>query len=283
MEKSVMLQWNPYPIRCVTAAGTTVPGRSSSERVTRWYELEYVLEGNGAVIMNGVSFPAVPGSLFLRPPGLNVQSVQPYRSLLIVFDLCYDPSRQSAYDEKNFLAGDAGILPELDAESLRLRTGEPVWDWFEEFSDAYLSSAPGRWLTMKTLILRILEFLLEHKSECETKSKSLANHAGQITALQNHIRSHLAESFSLKQASTMCGLSEGFLCRTFRKINGLSLVEYVNQTKIGYAKRLLSETNLSVKAIALAAGFQTETYFYTLFRRLEGVTPTRFREMHRFP
>lgn len=284
MDKLDTVSWNPYPIRCLTSSGPLLDGGSYPPRTTRWYELEYIQEGSGSIITAGEELPAVKGRLFLRPPGLPVQGRLPYRSILIIFDLCYDPARLPLYGEKEFLdgGGDAG-KPLLSAAYLATRSTEPVRDWFDAFGDAYLSSSANRWLTMKTLLFQLLGYVTSSDAGGAPLPRSVALHAGELTALQNYIRSHISEPFSLGQAAALCGLSEGFLCRIFRRMNGISLVEYVNETKIGYAKRLLSETNLPIKAIAAAAGFQTETYFYTLFKRIEGVTPTRFREMHRYP
>jgi YesN/AraC family two-component response regulator len=67
----------------------------------------------------------------------------------------------------------------------------------------------------------------------------------------------------------------------FREIVGDNVIAYVNRCKIRDAKKSLIDTNKAVKEISFEYGFENETYFYTLFKKLEGITPSEFRVQHR--
>ncbi len=54
------------------------------------------------------------------------------------------------------------------------------------------------------------------------------------------------------------------------------------QKRIEAAKKLLSETEIPIAQIALEIGFQSQSRFTTLFRRLTGTTPRAFRGKHGF-
>jgi AraC-like DNA-binding protein len=54
-------------------------------------------------------------------------------------------------------------------------------------------------------------------------------------------------------------------------------MEYVQQQRMGHAKRLLLNTDLSVFQVAARTGYEDPYYFSRLFSRTQGVSPTRFR------
>jgi AraC family transcriptional regulator len=66
------------------------------------------------------------------------------------------------------------------------------------------------------------------------------------------------------------------LTRGFRASRGCSIGDYINQSRIDTAKRLLGGED-SVKAIARAMGFASASSFSYAFRRGAGVTPRQFR------
>lgn len=53
--------------------------------------------------------------------------------------------------------------------------------------------------------------------------------------------------------------------------------EYVLNYRLGIAKILLLETNLSVNAICFESGFSSESVFCSAFKKKTGVTPTAYR------
>jgi AraC-like DNA-binding protein len=59
--------------------------------------------------------------------------------------------------------------------------------------------------------------------------------------------------------------------------------EYINSYRIAEAKRLLAEHGPAAKTITdiyFAVGFNSKSVFNTFFKRLEGVTPSQFREQN---
>lgn len=73
------------------------------------------------------------------------------------------------------------------------------------------------------------------------------------------------------------GLSTNYLRDLFHQVHGVSLSRVILRKRIDYARTLLLQTDLPVREIAEAAGFQNTNYFYTLFRRETGRTPREFR------
>jgi len=53
------------------------------------------------------------------------------------------------------------------------------------------------------------------------------------------------------------------------------------QQRLSLAKELLELTDLSVSEVALQAGYSCFSYFIHLFKRKEGMTPSRYRKVRR--
>jgi AraC family transcriptional regulator len=81
---------------------------------------------------------------------------------------------------------------------------------------------------------------------------------------------------TLAELAGLCNMSVRQLTRGFRESRGCSIGDYVNQSRIDTAKRLLGGDQ-SVKSIARSMGFSSPSSFSYAFRRGAGVTPRQFR------
>jgi AraC-like DNA-binding protein len=77
------------------------------------------------------------------------------------------------------------------------------------------------------------------------------------------------------------GLSSSYLRDLFKRREGIALLEYVGKARLALAKRLLTETDDSVRSICDQAGFINYSYFFTYFKKMTGCTPSEYREGER--
>lgn len=82
---------------------------------------------------------------------------------------------------------------------------------------------------------------------------------------------------SLADLAGLCNISVRQLTRGFRTSRGCSIGDYMAQSRIETAKRRLA-TDDSIKVIATAMGFASQSTFTFAFRRATGVTPNEFRQ-----
>ncbi|WP_312296487.1 AraC family transcriptional regulator [Chryseobacterium sp.] len=76
-------------------------------------------------------------------------------------------------------------------------------------------------------------------------------------------------------------ISRGYLTEVIREVTGYSAQYYIHQEVLIEAKRLLAFTHLTVKEIAYELGYNDHTYFSRLFSKLEGQSPSKFREKNK--
>ena len=74
--------------------------------------------------------------------------------------------------------------------------------------------------------------------------------------------------------------NENYLAAAIRDgHNGQSFSDYINSSRLSFARQLLQEkSELSIKEVAIEAGFSSYKYFHQLFRKEFGMSPSDFRE-----
>ncbi len=83
---------------------------------------------------------------------------------------------------------------------------------------------------------------------------------------------------SIRELATRLGVSGQYLGRLFMRRLGCSPLQYVNRLRLDRAKALMRETRLPLQEVAWASGFENAFYFSRLFHKLEGESPSRYRE-----
>ena len=98
-----------------------------------------------------------------------------------------------------------------------------------------------------------------------------------LAHVAQYINKHLRRALSVRELADQACMSEPNFYRTFRQTFGLTPVEYINQQRIALAGSLLRNTNRGITDICLDCGFNSLTYFTTLFRREVGMPPAQYR------
>ena len=76
----------------------------------------------------------------------------------------------------------------------------------------------------------------------------------------------------------MLGISVSQLKRVFHEQIGQSMVSYLTALRIGEAKRLIREGNLTFTQIAERIGIESIYYFSNLFKKQTGMSPTEYEK-----
>lgn len=96
-------------------------------------------------------------------------------------------------------------------------------------------------------------------------------------AAMAEIRDRLEAPPAVPDLARMVGTHEKRLGQIFRERVGMTVSAFAAEERIGAARRLLSETDMSVQRIAEQVGFGTGANFTTAFRKRMGMTPTLYR------
>lgn len=97
----------------------------------------------------------------------------------------------------------------------------------------------------------------------------------------DYVKAHFMEPLELADIAKSVCYTEYYLTRKFQREMGLSLRDYILNTRLEYAKIQLISTEDSVRQISEKLQFGTRNYFTRVFREKEGCTPVEYRERAR--
>ncbi|MBR0781983.1 helix-turn-helix domain-containing protein [Bradyrhizobium iriomotense] len=105
-----------------------------------------------------------------------------------------------------------------------------------------------------------------------------------LRRVEDYVKAHFERHINLIDLASAAGLSRMHFAAQFRVATGYRPCEYVLHHRIERAKSLLSGSEMPLVEVALAAGFCTQAHFSTVFKRMVGETPARWRsEMKQSP
>lgn len=113
----------------------------------------------------------------------------------------------------------------------------------------------------------------------EVNKKNLSSNNNQIISAIDYIEDNFKENITLDKIAATCNLSPCYFSKLFKKEMGINFNTYLNNKKIEYAKEILKTTDTPILNIALDLGFDDCGYFIKVFKKVEGVTPKKYREI----
>lgn len=94
----------------------------------------------------------------------------------------------------------------------------------------------------------------------------------------SYIDTHFLEPVTLDDIARACHISKSYLSHMFRDVKKQSVMQYVLNKRLEYAKNLILTTKLTVEEIALSSGFNNPSYFSRVFKEIYSVTPLSIRK-----
>ena len=93
-----------------------------------------------------------------------------------------------------------------------------------------------------------------------------------------HLIANFREPVRLEEVLNLTALSRPTFARQFKQHAGLTFSAFLNRLRLQAACQALTESNQSVMEIALACGFTQISFFNRLFLRMQGCSPSAFRQ-----
>ena len=129
-------------------------------------------------------------------------------------------------------------------------------------------------------MLRLLSSFAQHLSLVanELMIKQSAAEPPAVTKARAFIAEHLGEELSLPQVAHAASMSAFYFCKVYKATTGLTFTDYVSRARVEKTKQLLLNPNMRVSEAAYEAGFQSLSQFNRVFRRVEGQSPSTYRD-----
>lgn len=123
-------------------------------------------------------------------------------------------------------------------------------------------------------MLRLLHYLRTHTTQ------SIPSAQGFVAQAICFIGENISWDIRLADVCRAVNVSKFYLCRSFKEHTGMTVMEYILNTRIVLAKNELKKTSLSIMEISARCGFSSTSYFCRVFREKEGCTPLQYRRLH---
>ncbi|MFB5267408.1 AraC family transcriptional regulator [Paenibacillus enshidis] len=102
-----------------------------------------------------------------------------------------------------------------------------------------------------------------------------------IEAVCSYLEQHYSESIKLEHIAEHIKFSKFYMCKLFKDIKGVTLMEYLNHLRIIKSEWALLFSESSILDIAIDHGFNNMNSYNRLFKKYNDCTPTEFRKKHK--
>ncbi|WP_280771674.1 response regulator transcription factor [Salipaludibacillus daqingensis] len=202
------------------------------------------------------------------------------------------------FDEENelqlaFSVGDTAKMA-LSSQKIinKIKQDEPSSEWtaqtlqeimfkleniLKEIDSPY-PPAPFLGSLQKLDMLTRFERWIHESAEERMKVKEQKNTNVLIETVKLYLKDHYADQeLSLQVISEVVSVTPNYLTQEFRKITGLSCMQYVTQIRMDKAKQLLRNSDKKIFEIADIVGYDNPYYFSNAFKKNVGKNPSSYK------
>jgi AraC-like DNA-binding protein len=226
--------------------------------------MEFVARGGGLVRIGGRDYPLVSGTVFLYGPGVAHEITTDRRAPLTKYFV--DVTGKDA----SLLLRAVGMKP---GQVFQTSSPRDIMTTFDELIRAGLRDTPFR----PRLTALYLEVLLHRLAETRIPFGSAGTPAFETYDRCRHaIEERWREFTTLADVARACHVDGAYLCRLFRRFDHVSPYQYLLRVRMTHAAARLQQPGVSVKLVAAECSFSDPFHFSRVFKKVMGVSPSRY-------
>lgn len=209
---------------------------------------------HGSIRISNETYPIVPGSVGITPPGLVSEYRFPERCTHGCFHF---------YARGEQLVDLAPILP----------LGEAFAAAWAQFEEALGLNA----LSQLRAEIKLWDLLWQHAERSQLPTRGVEPLHPVVAQAARYIETHLDEPVAIGEIAERLDISHNHLTRLFQRHLGQTPISYLIERRLQRAERLLRHSNMPVKQIAAQVGVPDLQAFNKTFRSKFGVSPREYR------
>lgn len=133
-------------------------------------------------------------------------------------------------------------------------------------------------LTEHMLQLLVNELLIKIYRKVPDTSNFEEQHTVMVYEIQQRFEAYFQEQYTMEELAKAYSISISSLSHQFKKATGSSVMGYLLACRMASAKSLLIGSEMSIGQIVEKCGFSDSSNFSRTFKKLNGISPTEFRE-----
>jgi len=225
----------------------------------------FILEGRGDLTVNGVAYEIEAPCVFIQAPGAYFEYGP--SGTWHEFSLCYRSDQVPELSRRRYSDLRHPTWPIIHLTRIR-----PL---IEEISDIVTGDSLQALIDRADRLADLL--ILETLSQQPLGNLSL--HEQQVLDLKRALDADPTPTLNFQQWAIERGMSEGAFRRIWAHFCADPPLHHQHKLRHAAACRLLLETDLPVSKIGVEVGYQDPFYFSRVFKELEGMPPSKFRNM----
>lgn len=129
---------------------------------------------------------------------------------------------------------------------------------------------------LKNLELSLIDISKQMKSE-GVSTESALTPPEIVSLIKDYIKDHYSEELDLNTIARHFGFSSSYLTKIFNKVENMPPSKYIRGYRMGIAKQLLNNNNLTIQQIAQHVGYNDPFHFSKSFKLTYGISPTEYK------
>ncbi|MCH4890129.1 helix-turn-helix transcriptional regulator [Acidaminobacter sp. JC074] len=98
--------------------------------------------------------------------------------------------------------------------------------------------------------------------------------------VKKYVRRNISKKINLTDISDSLGYNKEYLSHHFKRVEGISIVDYIHYKRVELAKEILINSTAKMDDITIYAGFSSNSNFFRTFKKLTGMTPKAYRKSY---
>lgn len=169
----------------------------------------------------------------------------------------------------------------LDASASHLTNNTDVNQLIQRLVYTFTNNNNSKDILLDLMIQELIVRLLQTKAKAIIlgDSENIFSDT-RIGMVIKFIKEHLTNrDISVDTLAEKACMSTSHFHKKFKNTLGVSPIDYINSEKIKFAKKLIKEKNsFQISEIAYKSGFNNVSYFNRQFKKMELMTPLKFKE-----
>lgn len=232
-----------------------------------YYHLFYFVSGTGAFLIGEETYPILPGSCFLLPPG-------------IVHGLEDSTEKDLLSYEVKFTVQDGWLAERLQTELVCQDQGDFFRICVEAVHKNGLSHQEERRNMANHFLCALLTEMGQTKPE-QKNSELIDTGAYSVPTVEiiTYIESNYMHHIYLDDIAEHVQYNRNYMCSLFKSDTGHTVVDYLNYVRIRKACEYILYSDIGFSQICYRVGFSNLSHFNRTFKKLVGVTPSAYSKM----
>jgi AraC-like DNA-binding protein len=135
----------------------------------------------------------------------------------------------------------------------------------------------------KAHLLHLLYLLAQQFRSVEVLRSELIrqqDRAARLRPVFEYVAQNYTEGLTLKKGASLANMSQPQFMKLFKRVAGMTLVNYVTHVRLSHAFRLLKDSSLTIAEIAFQTGFSDQSHLDRRFKAAFGQVPSAVRKPH---